>query len=135
MLISFLFFFWLFHFIVLQLDISIFNLDRVDKDVDFNCIHGNKFGSLACVTCLTIFRFENVYILQLNSSTRYIIVWIVRLLERFRRREIFNLQPFKLCQFCFKCHHLNLTWWKPDYWKSAPSFSYHASNSRGLLWK
>lgn len=47
---------------------SLFNLDFIDKDKDFNCICRNKVGSLACVRCLSDFRFENVHILQLIRS-------------------------------------------------------------------
>lgn len=63
-----------FHYVVLQPGISLFNLDCIDKDEDFNCICSNKVGSLACVRCLSDCRFENVHILQLSRSNEDVTV-------------------------------------------------------------
>lgn len=63
-----------FHYVVLQLDIRLFNLDCIDKDGDFNCICRNKVVSLACVRFLSNFSFENVHILQLSTSNEDVTV-------------------------------------------------------------
>lgn len=82
------------HYVVLQPGISLYNLDCIDKDEDFNCICRNKVGSLACVRCLNDFRFENVHILQLSRSNEDVTVnslFICLPIRKLQEKKIFHL--------------------------------------------